>query len=401
MDLKQKLYDLQQQLQEQHDISKGYVEKSDFGDDYTASEKKCDDLEKAIAAVKALIAREENLGQPSGAELEKGLKGAGSEADPVYADGILKGLKASTVKSCAASVRKAMNEGTGSAGGYTVPEDVTTRIYRLIESEDSFANYVYTENVRTNSGARTYKTRAQHSGFSPVNEGAKIGAVTGPTFGRVEFTCTKKGGILPVTNELLEDTDENLVAVIIEWMAAEARATINSNVVTLATTGDATAVTSLDDILAILTVVLGSAIRNISTIHTNDSGLQWLLSLKDGNGRSLLVPNPTEPTQMRLSVGAITVNVKTWDNSVLPNRGDNEDVIPFLIGSLREGIFRFDRRELTVKRSDQGSVTVSGTTINAFESDLTLFRGTMRDDYKIRDSEAFVYATFTPETPGP
>ena len=396
MELKQKLFDLQQQLQAQHEVSKKFVADGEFGDSYKASEAKCDELESQIAAVKALIAREDGLETPAG-DLSKGMKGAAASGDAPFASGILKGLRPSVVKAFAADVRKAMNEGTGSAGGYTVPVDIVTRIYALIEQEESFADFVTTEIVRTNSGARTYKTRAQHTGFSAVNEGAKILKTDGPTFGRVEYTCTKKGGILPVTNELLEDSDENLVAVIVEWMAAEARATINSNVVTLAEDDDdPAAITSIDDILAVLTVGLGSAIRNISTIHTNDSGLQWLLTQKDNNGRSLLVPNPTEPKQMQLSVGAVTVPVKVWSNDVLPNAAST-DAIPFIIGSLKEGVFRFDRRELTLRQTDVGSVTVSGTVINAFESDMTLFRGTLRDDYKIRDAAAFKFAQVTPD----
>lgn len=390
MNLKQKLYDLQNQLKEKSAIVSAFVEKGQLDADYEAAEQVCKDLEKQINAVKAQIAREESFA-PSADDAQKG---AGQQ-DSVYQTGILKGLKQSTVKAFADGVRKAMNEGTGSAGGYTVPEDVVTRVYELIESEESFADYITTENVRTNSGSRTYKTRAQHTGFSSVNEGAKIGAIDGPTFGLVEFTCTKKGGILPVTNELLDDSDEDIARIVMEWLAAEARATINASVVALATDDTAVAVSGLDDILDILTVGLGSALRNVSTIHTNDSGLQWLLTLKDQNGRSLMVPNPTEPTQMRLSVGAVTVPIKVWDNSVLPN-DDTDDAIPFLIGSLKEGIFRFDRRELTIKQTDVGSVTVSGTVINAFESDMTLFRATIRDDYQLRDAAAFKYASYTP-----
>ena len=395
MNLKQKLYDLQNQLKEKSAAVSAFIEKGQLDAEYEAAEQVCKDLEKQINAVKAQIAREESFA-PS-AETAK--KSAG--LDPVYEAGLFKGLKQSTVKAFAGSIRKAMNEGTGSAGGYTVPEDIVTRIYELIEVEESFANYISTENVRTDSGARTYKTRAQHTGFTSVNEGARIGQISGPTFARLTYNCTKKGGILPATNELLEDSDEDIARIIMEWMAAEARATMNTNVVALATSGNAVAVSGLDDILDILTVGLGSALRRISTIHTNDSGLQWLLTLKDQNGRSLLAPNPTQPTQMVLAVGAVTVPIVVWSNDTLPN-GEDDDAIPFLIGSLKEGIQRFDRRNLTVARSTEASITVTDgegetSTLSAFENDLTLFRGTLRDDYKIRDAAAFKYATFTPD----
>ena len=137
----------------------------------------------------------------------------------------------SSIKAIADAIRavaKTMNEGTGTDGGYTVPEDVETRIQELREAKFSLEQLVDVEAVSTMSGQRTYKTRAQKKGFSKVGEKSKISKIDGPAFSRIKYTIEKYAGYLPITNELLEDSDENLVKTILEWLADESRVTRNN-----------------------------------------------------------------------------------------------------------------------------------------------------------------------------
>lgn len=392
MNLKQKLYDLKNQKQQAIEEAKAFL--LGGGDaaceEYKEKAAKVSSFDAQIAAVEALIAEE-----------EKGLKPtdglpvppAGDPTKKTFGAGVLKGLTEDTVKTFAQGVRKtlkAMTEGTAADGGYTVPEDVVNRIYELIEVEDNMLPYITNTPVTTNSGKRTYKTRKQKSGFQTVAEAAAIPAQEQMTFAQISYTIAKRAGYLPVTEELLEDSDENIASLVIEWLVDEARVTINKKVAALITYGAPESIDGLDGILDILTVGLGGAIRAISTIHTNDSGLLWLLTQKDQNGRSLLNPDPTQPTRMLLSVGALTVPIKVWDNSTLPNTAAGK--IPFVIGSLKEGIERFDRRSITITRLTEATVG----SINLAEQDMVAFKATMRDDYQVRDAAAFVYAAVTP-----
>ena len=122
------------------------------------------------------------------------------------------------------------NEGTGADGGYTVPEDIQTRIEKYKEAKFSLATLVRSENVTTNKGRRTFQTKAQHAGFSKVAEAGTIGAVTGPQFKVLNYSIDKFAGYLPVTNELLEDSDANITAVMVEWLGEEAIATDNAQI---------------------------------------------------------------------------------------------------------------------------------------------------------------------------
>lgn len=56
------------------------------------------------------------------------------------------------------------------------------------------------------------------------------------------------------------------------------------------------------------------------------------------------------------------------------------------MGDLKEGIKLFDRRQLTITSSD---VAVAGD-FNAFEQDMTLTKGVLREDVQQRDSEAYI-----------
>ena len=56
-------------------------------------------------------------------------------------------------------VNNKMNEGTPLDGGYTVPEDILTRINTYRESKKSLKDLVTVEKVTTNKGQRTFKKR--------------------------------------------------------------------------------------------------------------------------------------------------------------------------------------------------------------------------------------------------
>lgn len=97
-----------------------------------------------------------------------------------------------------------MAEGTPADGGYTVPEDIQTQINTYRDAKFSLISLVDVENVSTNKGQRTFKKRAQQTGFAKVGEGGKIGAGSTPQFERMSYEIEKYAGYFPCTNELLE-----------------------------------------------------------------------------------------------------------------------------------------------------------------------------------------------------
>lgn len=284
---------------------------------------------------------------------------------------------------------KKLSEGVNDDGGYTVPEDIQTKINQYKTADFSFEDYIDKENVTTAKGSRIYQKKTDVTGFSKVDEGSDFAEIAEPKFEKQTFEITEKGGVLAVTNSLLRDTAENIENVIVEWFAKNRRATINNDVLTLLATKTKTAITDVvKGLKKVVNVTLGAAYAGTSKIYTNDDGVDLLDNLVDTNGRPLLNPIPTEPKKLQLSVGARVIEIVNVPNSVLKTTGKK---IPFVVGDLHEAIKRFDRQSLEIKGSDIASVG----SLNAFSQNLTLFRGIMRDDTKLKDNDAFVYCEYT------
>mgnify|MGYP001623007260 FL=1 len=291
--------------------------------------------------------------------------------------------------------RNSMNEGTPSEGGYTVPEDIQTRINTYREAKASLIDLVDVENVTTNKGSRTFKKRSQQTGFQKVGEGGKIPGKNTPQFERISYEIEKYAGYFPTTNELLEDSDANITGTLVSWIGDESRVTRNKIILGVINEKEKTELKGLDDIKKTLNVTLGQAFKPTSRIVTNDDGLQYLDTLKDNEGKYLLQPNPAQPMQMVLCAGATRISVFVIPNADLPSDTETAGTrkIPMIIGDLKEGIKFFDRKQLTIMTSN----IASAGDLNAFEEDLTLFRAIEREDCKMKDPQAFVNGVITIE----
>lgn len=60
-------------------------------------------------------------------------------------------------------------------------------------------------------------------------------------------------------------------------------------------------------------------------------------------------------------------------------------------GDAKEGVKVFDRQKISILASNTASVTG----FNAYEQDMTLFRGILRLDVKAKDAEALVNGVIT------
>ena len=280
-------------------------------------------------------------------------------------------------------------EGTGIDGGYTVPEDIQTRINKWREAEFSLQSLVATEKVTAPTGARTYMKKVSHSGFQNVAEAGKIGAVTGPQFERITYTIAKYAGYLPVTNELLADSDANITNVLIDWLGKEDVATRNALILAAIAQKAQTAFSGLDDVKAAVNVTLGQIYAGGVAIVTNDDGLNYFDTLKDENGRYLLQPdiNPANPWNMTIAIGARRVPAVVIPNAILATASNK---IPVIVGDLKEYCKIYDKAQLSIMTSNTAQVGSGGSALNAFEEDLTLFRAIMRLDCEVIDAGAIV-----------
>lgn len=286
------------------------------------------------------------------------------------------------------SLTSGMREGSGEDGGYTVPEDIQTKVNQYKQAEFSLESLITTEPVKTQKGQRTYEKKSTMTGFVDIEEGEELSEMDTPKFERIGFEIAERGGWLPLTNSLLSDTDANITETITRWMARKSNATGNSKILQLINSKAAGEIETLDEVKKAIIVTLGSAYRTNSRILTNDDGLLFLATLKDTTGRDLLQPNPTEPMQMYLSVGPLKIPVTSVPNAVISSNiaTAGKLKIPMVCGDFKEAFKKYDREKTTLMSSN---VAVAGQ-LNAFTQNLTLVRAIERNDFRIIDSDSFV-----------
>ena len=112
--------------------------------------------------------------------------------------------------------------------GITIPEDIRTDIIELRRSSDNLEQYVNVEGVTTNSGSRNIEVDADAVPFDNVDEAKDFPDMDEPKFKKISYKIKKKGGILKITAELLEDTAANIMAYINKWIAKKTKATRNA-----------------------------------------------------------------------------------------------------------------------------------------------------------------------------
>ena len=293
------------------------------------------------------------------------------------------------VKAFASAARsgfKGMNEGTPAQGGYTVPEDIETKINHLRENGDSLQSLITVVPVKTESGARTFRVRSQQTGFTNVAEGGAIGTKDTPEYTRLEYTVQKMAGIYEATNELLEDSDANIANELTNWIGNESRVTRNNLILNAIKTIASTAIAEgADGLKKVLNVTLKPYFRNSAVIVTNQDGLNYLDTLKDEHGQYLLKPEIADATQYRFG----GFQVKVFDNDTLPSNTTTggKRGIPFIVGDLKEAVVMFERKGINILSSN-----VAG---DAFAQDMTHFRAIEREVVKVRDAAAVVNGVMT------
>ena len=93
---------------------------------------------------------------------------------------------------------------------------------------------------------------------------------------------------MPVTNELLEDSDANITQIMVNWLGDAARVTDNALILAQLGTKAVTVMGTIEELKYAVIVTLGQAFAETCAIITNDDGLLWMDTLKDENKRPLL-----------------------------------------------------------------------------------------------------------------
>lgn len=231
-----------------------------------------------------------------------------------------------------------MTEGTKATGGYTVPDDIQTRIETYRDATFSLRKLVSVENVTTQKGERTFKKRKKRTGLIKTGEAEAAQKLADIEFERQSYDIEKYSGYLAITEELLDDSDANLTETIVQDIGEEARVTDNIEILAILDANQETVkeVTGYYDLMPVVINDLGSTFANTSTLVVNDTGATWLYSLKDGDGRPLVMPDVTNAAKKIIACGPYRLTVEVIPNNDLPNAADGST--PIYVGDFKEAV---------------------------------------------------------------
>lgn len=272
---------------------------------------------------------------------------------------------------------------SGNMIGLTIPDDVQTAIHQLKRQFDALEQYVNVENVSTPTGSRVYQKLADIKPLADLDdETAKIGDNDDPSLYLIKYLIHRYAGITTVTNTLLADTAENILAWLTNWIAKKDVTTRNIKIVaTLVGLKKKRTIAKFDDIKDMVNVDLDPALVNGSSFLTNQTGFAVLAKVKDAEGRYLVQPVVTQPELKQIDGHVIHVVA----NQALPNAEDG--AMPFYFGDLKEAVTLFDRQQMSLLSTNIGG--------GAFETDSTKIRVIDRFDVQLIDDEAAVAGSFT------
>jgi HK97 family phage major capsid protein len=251
---------------------------------------------------------------------------------------------------------------------------------------NDLSQYIRVERVNTLSGSRVLEKDEDMVPFAVVDEYGEIREIDNPKFTPVTYKLIKRAGFLPLTNELLKDTDQNILSYVTNWIAKKHVVTKNSLIIAVLNSLNKKGLTDIKAIKKVLNVDLDPAISLSSTIITNQDGFQWLDEQEDGNNRPLLQDDITQPGK-KLFKGRPIVVVA---NRTLPSTGTTTVKAPFIVGNFKELMVLFTRGVYELASTNIGG--------DAWRRDSTELRTITRDDCVKWDTESAVFGQLTIST---
>lgn len=270
---------------------------------------------------------------------------------------------------------------SGSDAGLTIPQDIRTAINTLVRQYDSLQEYVNVENVTTLTGSRVYEKWTDITGLANIdNEAGKIADIDDPKLSLIKYTIKRYAGISTVTNSLLADSAENILAWLSGWIAKKVVVTRNKAILGVVDKlPTKPTLTKWDDIID-LEAKVDPAIKQTSFFLTNTSGFTALKKVKNALGDYLMERDVKSPTGYSINGFAVKEISDRW----LPNASSG--VMPLYFGDLKQAVTLFDRQQMSLLSTNIGG--------GAFETDTTKVRVIDRFDVVATDTEAFVPASF-------
>ena len=262
-----------------------------------------------------------------------------------------------------------------------IPKELITPVFQLKQSKYNLAQYATVKQVSSGSGTYPIATSQQSAVLATKDELADIADIDANMFTEVPFDVKTRAGKIALSNEVVEDAEVDIVSEVKTQLQQLVDNTDNTQIMGLLTGSNfakATA-TSIDDLKKIFNVTLDPALSKMWLV--NQSGFNYLDTLKDTEGRYLLQPNPTAPSGFTL-LGAPVVMIS---DKLLANNADG--TFPMIAGDLSQAVAVFRRNQ----------VTAQWDKFDQFSQGLSVI---VRNDYEVIDKTAVINVALGTATAG-
>lgn len=247
---------------------------------------------------------------------------------------------------------------TPEKGGYLVPEEQMRTLHEYRRAYVALKDMCNVQTAQSTSGKMP--TIGTETGklveFEELNQIHQDDI----DFGQIVYTIKDYGDLIPVSNQLLQDADIDLMSLIGQRFARKSINTENAEILTLLAALTPQSISNWKGISKAINVSLDPAISASAKIVTNQDGLQWLDELTDTNGRPLLTTSLVDPTKYVFRGKEITV----VPNSLLAS---GTKTIPMYVGSFSDYLAFFQKLGVELAVSEHAGFTRYATLIRAVE----------------------------------
>lgn len=299
--------------------------------------------------------------------------------------------------------QKALNAGTPSEGGFTVPLAFSGEYIDALVAT-TLIDKLNIRRVPLVNGNLSIPRMDATSSVGWVGENQK-GKLTQPAFGEVNMHAKKLKALTPISNTLLRESGVNIEGWIAEDLMRKTRIELdnamingsgsqymplglanNANIQTTGSSTTALALTTPNDMVALLQ----QANVRLENVHwlLNPIGESWLRNKAFSSGPFAWSDEMARTGKLRGFDFHSSSTIK-----YVPADDPAKAYADFWLGDFAEMMFGVSH-DITIEMSRDGSYTDNGQVVNAFDQDLTLIRLITECDFACRQPKAFIHGTF-------
>lgn len=372
-----KMRELQDKIQQLHETARSFMDGE--GKDLTKAEQtldQADELQKEFD----LLARAEKADKDAAEKAAGAVSAAKPEAKADGFKAIAKKLGGLEMN----AEEKALISGDSATSGenYLVPEDVRVEINELRRTYASAKSIVTVETTDALTGSVNYESGTP-AGLTEFGDGDAVPDETNPTFVKKSFKIKLFGKLIPISRILLGAEKAGLLGYLNRWFIKNAVITENKAIFdTLKAgynSGTPKAVAGWAALKRSINVDIDPSCKINGLIVTNQSGFGTLDEEKDENGRSILQPNPANPTE-KLFQG---LPIQVFPDAQLPNIDGTH--FPMFYGNTKAGATFVEYNPLEFATSEHFGFNKNQNYMRVIEG----------FDVMSTDTDAYIYGSFT------